>query len=160
MSALVDVATAITTAINAYVSFSLDFEAERSYADWADTLESLDELHVDVVPVPTVDAELETRSEATISVTVDIGIRKRFGANDQDSDGRIDIEAIDALVDLTQEIWLWLLQRNYRITDTQQAVWTESNIVTSFRRSDLRKSRQFTAIIRSQYDVQQALSMA
>lgn len=158
MSWLVDVADAITGAMNEYELWSLDFDAERSYADWAMELKDLDTLHVDVVPSPSIDGEIEDRRHAKLTVGFDVGIRKRFGTDDQDGDtGRIERESIDELVNLVQEIWLWLIMQNYRVTDAGTAVWKESRIVSGFSRRDLRKNRQFSGIIRTSYEVERSL---
>ena len=55
---VVDVADAVTAELNA-TSWSQNFEATRSYADWTDKLEDFNKLVVDVVPTQRGYAETE-----------------------------------------------------------------------------------------------------
>jgi hypothetical protein len=156
---LVDVPHAICEELNA-ATFGLAFEAKRSYADWSIELKDLDTLHVDVVPVPLIGGELESRSSADIELQFDIGIRKRFtGVDQQASSGRIQLDQIDELIALEQEIWIWLISRNYRVKGNTTAHWQESRILSAFSRKDLRTNRQFTGIVRSTYKIDQLLTV-
>ena len=155
---LVDVPNAICEELNA-AAFGLAFEAKRSYADWSIELKELDTLHVDVVPVPAIGGELESRSSADIELQFDIGIRKRFtGVDQQASSGWIRYQ-IDELIALEQEIWIWLISRNYRVKGNTTAYWQESRILSAFSRKDLRTNRQFTGIVRSTYKIDQLLTV-
>ena len=81
--------------------FSQEFEPVRSYADWELPLEDSDDLHVDVVPVGSPDMELETRGSIGYAPQVDIVIRKRLAAGQQEADGTLILRLRDVDVPRT-----------------------------------------------------------
>lgn len=137
------VSQAMTDAINA-ASLGIDVKAERSYADWDDTLQEMDELHIDVVPVMHSDCELETRGEVKYTTLVDIGVRKRFSPETQ-VNGKLPQEDLDSLVKLTEKLHeLFVMSR----IDAYSAAWSSTDSRTSYVRKHLRELRQFTGIVR------------
>src|SRR5262245_19436785 len=54
------------------------FTPERSYADWADELDEIDKLKVDVVPIGYDEAELETPVSVGYLCRSHIGVRYKF----------------------------------------------------------------------------------
>ena len=143
---LVDVADAITTALNGG-SFSESFTAVRSYAEWDEALTDVDTLRVDVVPVNyTERSQLVSRNAYEYQVETDIGVRKRFAVADQDATtGRIDTAEIDALVLLVEEINEFFIHDALGSTGT---VWDAVEIRAAYVREHLRNMRQFTGIVR------------
>lgn len=156
---VVAVAKAVTAQIAA-ATLSQKFTPERSYADWDFKLEAMDllalqdadKLHVDVVGHTMQQAsELATRGSLRYTVPIDIAVRRKFGQDKQNDDtGRIAIEEIDALMLLTQE--LFVMFTKVRLADFQYAIWDNdkggTNIVVAPDVKHLRELRQFTAIIR------------
>lgn len=172
---LVSVAKAITKELDAAFiagTFGAQYReqrAKRSYADWDEALEDLDTLHVDVVPVGPGNPKLVmlTRSAWEYVVSVQIGVRKRFGHTDQDSTtGRILAEEIDALILLLEKIGKYFMpsqttQTGRRLADMPEAVWMPevgerergTEFQTSFDREMLRNNRQYIGIVRLTYKV-------
>lgn len=153
---LVEVAEALTCALNKH-DFGLPVSAKRSYADFAEVLEDLDELHVDVVPAQHDEADLNSRDSVGYRVGLDIGIRKRFATAETDSlTGRIAIEHIDRLILLVESVHQFLCHEDQRqLTDS--ATWYETTIRSTYYPPDLKEHRQFTSIIRVTYDATVAL---
>lgn len=145
-SASVQIAQAVVTHITANAMYSQPFTAERSYVDWELELEDQGVLHVDVV-ANSVESKAELSSRTTVkqTVPVDIAIRKRFGAADQDANGRINIQAIDDMMSLVDEIYEVFMPQ--RLTGFTEAVWKETKLLACPIHEALKKQRQFTAII-------------
>ena len=153
---LVDVATAITAELAA-ASLGQTFVPARSYADWDEQLEDAGTLHVDVVPVNYDESALDSRESIGYVVSCDVGIRKRFGTDDQEvSTGRIELAEIDDLVLLVEAIHEFFIER--RLAGYESAVWRETKIRSAYIRKHLREYRQFTGMIRVSYDVSKAIA--
>ena len=128
-----------------------DLQPERSYADWDEKLEDLDELRIDVVPSG-IESQLEHRGQLAYRVSTDIGVRQRFGQVSQDiNTGRIQLATVDRLALLTEQIHEYFTTD--RLTDYLAAVWISTEYRVPFLREHLRELRQFTAIIRIVHDV-------
>jgi hypothetical protein len=152
----VDIADAITTAL-AGATFSKSIEPVRSYAEWDESLEDFNTLHVDVVPLQTGPAmALEEREAVEYTCQIDIGVRYRFGTVEQESTtGRVDVAEIDALKLLIQEIAEYFMTD--RLTDTNTAIWQETNIQQSWSRKHLREMRQFFGFVRLTFTTTRAI---
>ena len=151
-----DIADAVTTAL-ASGTFSKQFTPVRSYAEWDDALEDLNELHVDVVPLQTGPATtLQERASVEYSCQVDIGVRYRFGTSEQESTtGRVDVVEVDGLKLLLQEIAEFFMVD--RLTDTNLATWQETNIQHSWSRPHLKNFRQYFGFVRLTFLADKAL---
>jgi hypothetical protein len=156
----VSVADAVVKQIES-ATLSQQVTPRRSYADWeldlskSDLLEhrEADKLHVDVVAQMTEQrVELAARGgRLKYIIPVDIGVRRKFGADKQNDDtGRIDIAEVDALMLLVQELYELFMPQ--RLTEFPFAVWDGENggtrILAAPVRDHLRKMRQFTGLIR------------
>jgi hypothetical protein len=146
VSASLSVADAIVSLLNSH-TFGVEFQAERNYADWDETLEEMDTLHVDVVPAGYKRAELVDRATTGFLCLVNIAVRKRFDLNEQLDDNRIDQDAIDDLVTLSEAIHSALATRRLD-TPNYDPIWQETEMSLQFDRKALREHRQFTAILR------------
>ncbi len=160
-AALVYVADLVTAALNAHeFGEGVQFQAERSYADWDLALTDADELHVDVVPVGHPTAVLRSRGSVTYEVTVNIGLRKRFTQGESEkSDGRITLAEVDRLVQLLEHIHELMCGWDKRSLATDVA-WQNSRITDSFVPEHLRQNRQYTGLILLTYHVSKTLEAA
>lgn len=152
-AAIVRVADAVTAAISGN-DFGVEFETERSYADWKQALEELDCLRVDVVPVIHNEADVSTRdNRVDYTCQVDVAIRKRFNQSDQNAvDGRVANSEIDRLVLLVEQIFEFLTHPDRRrLSDS--ITWESAKVLWTCNRKDLRDNRQFTGLVRYTYDV-------
>lgn len=151
-AALITAAEAIKNVLNAG-EFIADFEAERSYPDWNLELAEAKQLHVDVVPVGYVETALASRGSVGYQVTVDIGVRKKFGQLSQESrTGRIDVAEIDELILLVQQIHQYMCHQDRRVL-AENVHWKETVITDAYVTKHLRELRQFTGLIRVNYNV-------
>lgn len=157
----------LQTAQDAGTFGSLDWTAERSYAEWDLELHAEEGIRVDVVAA-TASAELDreagTNSSLVYRVPIDIGVRKKLGpesdAGDASGDPRIFAnEVIDELVDLTEQIAEFVAAPDFRLTAYTEAVWQESNIRTFANARHLREWRQYTGIVRVTFRVDRELSV-
>ena len=137
--------------------FGHTFEPERSYADWDFMLDAETGTLVDIVGV-LVGSELASQGDIVYDVRVDIAVRRRFSA-DQQSQGQIDIDEIDALCKLVEDIFTYFAedQTNSYVADRHlvaypTAAWREVEIAAIADREHLRKS-QFTGVVRISFDV-------
>jgi len=142
----------IAKAING-AEFSIGgFTAVRSYAEWDESLEDLNVLHLDVVP-SSLEHDIETRGDIKWIVGVDVGVRQRFGQDSQNtSTGRIAIEELDAIAYLFQEICEFFTTD--RLVDFDSCVWSSTTVRTAFARMVLKENRQFQAIVRIIHEVE------
>ena len=154
---LVELAEAITTTLAAASFATGVFIPVRSYADWNDTLDELNEdLQVDVVPVGHDIAELEARESMKYESGVDVAVRKRFGTASQNaSTGRIELAEIDDLVLLVEQIHE-LFCKEAVTSATIDASWLDTTIRATYIREHLREHRQFTGIVRIRYRLSKA----
>ena len=138
-------------------TFSKAIAPVRSYAEWDDALEDLGELHVDVVPLQAgPETTLEDRGTVEYSCQIDIGVRYRFGASDQESvTGRISTEEVDALKLLVQEIAEYFMTD--RFSDATAGIWQETEIKLGWSRKHLRQMRQFFGFVRLTFLATRAL---
>jgi hypothetical protein len=158
-SVLIEAAEAIKNQLNAE-TLSLEFKAERSYADWDEKLTDSGILHVDVVPITIQAIELEDRSSLKYTTLTHIGIRQRFADTEQNQAGKIDNATIDALVYFTQEITELFAPPAAaagRLVDYNAAVFEEFAPGMHYNRAMLRQNNQFTAIVRVIHDVTKTL---
>lgn len=152
---LVSVADAIVSELLLITGLVREIEPERSYADWDEKLEQLNELHVDVVPVPsTTETDLDGRGATRYQCDVDIGVRYRFDAEERNADGRISVEEIDELIELLQQFHDHFTNNGEgrRLTGFAGAVWQETKVRTWYVREHLRELAQYTGIIRVTYE--------
>lgn len=157
-AALVYVADLVTDVLNdAQFGEGVEFTAERSYADWDLMLEDADELRVDVVPVGHATSDLNSRGNSGYLVTLNIGIRKRFGQAESDQQtGRIDKAEVDRLVLLVEQIHELLCSYQQRNLASNVA-WRETKITDTYVAAHLRQDRQFTGLILCTFHVKRAL---
>lgn len=162
---LVAVAKAITKELNnaAAGTFDRRFTAERSYGDWAIALEELNKLKVDVVPAVGAHRAF-TRGKWLYVISTEVGVRERFTESDIDqTTGRINVEAIDILVRVTEQIGQYFAATSRRLSDLTGAVWfPEGDSGTDFRvwfvPEHLKEHSQFTGIVRLVYGVPKAIA--
>ncbi|MBC7855670.1 MAG: hypothetical protein IAF94_19740, partial [Pirellulaceae bacterium] len=102
---LVDVADALVWELKTK-PFSLALTCERSYADWELPLEeSADALRVDVVPVGTLPADLDTRDTSEYRPACDVVVRKRMVPADYVPETkRLSLAKVDELIRLVEDI--------------------------------------------------------
>ena len=139
-------------------ALSKDIEPVRSYAEWDEALEDFDALHVDVVPLQTGPAiELDDRGSLEYTCEIDIGVRYRFGALEQDSQtGRVDLAELDRLKLLIQEIAEYFAED--RFSSSPYAVWQATEIKLGWSRKHLRTMRQFFGFVRLTFLATRALT--
>lgn len=123
--------------------FSTDFTPERSYADEDMELTAAGELRVDVVIVGEANIELHDRAHLGADFILDIGVRYKFGTDEQGADGRIANDAVAPYELLLQELLVFVAKK--RLTD---AVWKGSEVRTRRVNKHLREWKQFTGILR------------
>lgn len=152
------VVTTVTKAIVAELAdgtFSQEFTPERSYADWAKSLEfeavGGSGLTVDVVGHQT-DQVIQVASRGTdpklkYIVEVDIAVRRKFAPEFHDDDhGRVLLAKVDELCLLVQEIHEHFLLT--RLPDELGVVWNEpAKIMVNPHRDHLKDWKQFTGIV-------------
>lgn len=155
-SVLIDASDAVTAALNDRDEFtpSIEFTAERSYADWELALND-PYLHIDVVPVGHsnkrgMESGIDSRSSFAYLPMIDIGIRKRFGADEQTEDGRIVLAEIDNLVALQEEIGEYLTF--LEIGDSGDFIWRDTEYRESCLWETLDSQRQYLGILRMTYE--------
>lgn len=151
----VAVAKAVTEQL-ADATLSQTFTPERSYADWAQPLEKesvteADKLYVDVVLQATgAEVQLDDRGSTEHSVSVDIAVRKKFGADKQDDDtGRVVVSEVDAMMLLVQEVYELFIPE--RLANFEDAVWDPeqgTRILVAPLKKHLYEMKQFTGIVR------------
>ena len=129
--------------------FSQDFTPGETF-DPRMKLEDADTLKVDVVPVG-VRPERENRGEIAWDSTCDIGVRYRFGTDEQDEDtGKTRNRHIHELFYLEQEIIQYLV-RSSRLQYYDLARLMEFDIRVTWVPKHLEEWRQFTGILRVTY---------
>ena len=154
---LVDVADALVWELKTK-PFSLAFTCERSYADWELPLEeTADALRVDVVPVGTLPAELDTREASEYRPACDVVVRKRMTPADYVPETkRLSLAKVDELVRLVEDIHDFLCAE--RLSKLPEAVWQETKILAAFKPSHLRLHHQFTGIVRVTYAIDKGVA--
>lgn len=155
---LANVAEAVATALNAATAgtFSQEFEAERSYADWELPLEDAapaDRVLVDVVPVSNSEMELETRGSLLYKPVVEVIVRRRLGPERRNQNGKFSLAEIDALVLFVQEIAEFFVME-----EIGSARWSETEPRRWVVPQHLHKYHQFTGIVRLTFEQSKALS--
>src|SRR5262245_38503360 len=131
------------------------FTPERSYADWADELDTMDDLRVDGVPIGYDEVELETPVSVAYLCRSHIGVRFKFPRSESEgANNRIKKATIDRLVLFVQEIDSLLRKEQHRrLTSFQDASWQEGKIVSTYSRAYLRDKRMFFGLLRVSYAV-------
>jgi hypothetical protein len=99
--------------------------------------------------------ELETRGSIGYAPQVDIVIRKRMAAGQQEADGTLILPDVDDLVFLVQEIAEYFVVD--RFGDLESIAWQRTQILAAFKPSHLRQHRQFTGVIRLTFSAQNDL---
>lgn len=163
-SILIQTADAIVTELNTPTghTWSLEFTAERSYADWDLALDDTAQRGVllcDVVPVSRLPVALETQSSVAYSPAIDVVFRKKFEPADaQVDDGKITLSAVDELVTLVEEVNEYFAAM--RLTGFDSAVWDPSRDIelTAVIHRHLREHDQYTGIIRLPFLASQSLT--
>lgn len=150
-------AAAVTDALNDATAgtFSQDFAAIRSYADWELPLEEsaeADAVFVDVVPVPQLESELETRGSLSYSPAVDVVVRKKLGPEKRDMNGRYALAEIDALVLFVQELAEFFVIDQFASGER----WKQTDIRRAFVPHHLYENHQFTGQIRVTFETSKA----
>lgn len=155
-AAVADIADAIVTELNAdpHTNFGVTFDASRSFAEWDESLEDLDTLHVDVVPSKW-ETLLLDRGDGTgattnirHSVTMQIVVRKRFS---RQSNERFRLGDIDAMLLLLQRINDFFVQNEP--VGVSNANWSQSRIAAGYTRDHLRNNGQYTGVVEITCDV-------
>ena len=141
---LVAAAKAVYDAIDGH-DFGIEFDLERSYADWELERDQEMPLRVDVVPFRHSKIELASRAGITYEVEVDIAVRMSFGQDSQGAGGRIPNEEIDPLVKLVEDIHEFFVKE---IVGSGDQPWIASVIRAPFVPQHLRNLRQFTGLVR------------
>lgn len=149
---LVAIAKAVTISINE-ATLTEDAElvrygitAKRSYAAWDDILKDLSVLHIDVVPADK-ETTLAARGNTAHQCGIDVAVRKKFDACDQDPDtGDIAIERMDELVKLTEEIGEIFIGK--RLENHDNARWSAIRDTAPYSRRYLRDERQYSGVLR------------
>jgi hypothetical protein len=146
---IVKVAEAIKDELNAAAAgtFVLAFTAERT-CDTEMELADTGTLHVDVIEAAS-PMGLAGRGSVAFSCRVDIGVRKRFGVDEQTADGRIDLAEVDSLKLLVQQIGMYFVAR--RLATYNTAVWQSTDVRAIYIPRHLRELRQFTGIVRVEF---------
>jgi hypothetical protein len=150
-SALVQVADAVTAAIAGH-DFGIEFEAERSHADWEFELKDAKCLKVDVVPLKYLSSTLSGRGGPDVNpvnyqCSVGIAIRKKFGPGEQDpATGRTEKEEVDRLIYLVEQMHGFISSWTQR-TAMAGTKWSETNIRETYDAKHLHDWRQFTGLI-------------
>lgn len=159
MMAAVDleIADAVVTALAAG-TFSKTINPTRSYAEWEEALEALNELHVDVVPLQTGPAtELDDRGSVEYTCEIDVGVRYRFGTSEQESTtGRVDVAEVDGCKLLVQEIAEYFITD--RFADSPFGVWQSTEIKLGWSRKHLRQMRQFFGFVRLTFSATRSIT--
>lgn len=149
---MVAVADALLTDLNADPEGNFDtyFVAERSYAEWDDTLEDEDELHVDVVAGKHPKSELADRGGSILhEVTVQIVVRQRLRRRPETK--RFQLDGVDRLVLLNQTIFDYFVL--HELSTLTTATWRDSKLVTDYVRKHLRENSQYTGISEVSFEV-------
>lgn len=147
-----DTAEAVKALIDAATTLSKSFTPSFVY-DTELPLEDADSLHVDVVlaggsQVP--DSRISLRYE----VLVDVAVRYRFGTSEQETDGSIDVDEIEAYMALLEEIAELLADPDNRSLATKTtATWVGNEIRFPWVPAHLSQYRQYTGILRATYAV-------
>lgn len=140
-----------------------DAEITRSYGDFNELLGVLDKLHIDLFGETYEESRLEDRGDVTHRVTLAIAVRKRFSQDDHNNSDagkpRINVEEIDALIDLTQRLHdFWLEDANRLLPDDVYSIaWASTNLVQNPSRKMLMEHHQFFGLIRLTYDASKPL---
>jgi hypothetical protein len=146
------VADAVAAQLNAGVAvdaFSQDFAAARSFISET-KLEDLGTLHVDVVPV-TPAAAIEARFSLGCMNQVDVAVRKRFeGVSLDATTGKPTNAAVDALLYLEQEIFVYLAEHK-TLGTYSDASFVAVEVRAAWVPEDLNGNQQFTGILRVTY---------
>lgn len=158
-SVLVETAEAVVTALNSAAAgtFSQRFQAERSYADWELPLEEsapADRVLVDVVPVPPMAIDAETRGDVAYQPAVDMIVRKRLTPDQRDGDGKLLLPEVDSLVLFVEELSEFHMLEEL----SNGARWKETEIRRSHVPAHLRQFSQFTGIVRVTFDYGKGLA--
>lgn len=135
MSVIVDIADAVVTVLNAN-DFSVAFEAARAYVPRAE-LKALDGVQVTVVP-RSIAVEPITRVQDSQVVEIHVGIQQSCSADD--------LVALDALMDLVQEVRNYLKRRHL-----SNAKWLSIENAPIYDPAHLREKNVFTSLITVTY---------
>jgi hypothetical protein len=128
-------------------TFNQQFTPVRSYADFELPLKKVTKLLVDCVPSTAPKTELDDSESVKFQPFVDVLIRQRFSIDAQDEDtGKIELDRIDALVELTEQIHRFLTK--HRLEDFEDAVCEIPQLLVAFSPTHLRQFRQYTSIVR------------
>lgn len=157
----VRVAEAITAELNAAIAagaFALTgWTPRRSYADWDEDWSDLSTIAVDVVFV-TMGADnriaLNTYSTQEYRQAIHIAIRKRFGVNDRDDDGRLLNASVDPLMELLEQIeeHFTKLRLGDSLPSDTDAAWQVSEIA-QWVNQDLLRRGLFQGVVALTYTV-------
>jgi len=134
-------AEAVRKALNA-AEFSVEFTAVR-VAVPTYKLEDMGTLHVTVVP-RAVEIALGSRRDNAYAMGVDVAVQQRLAAVDNDT--------VDALIGLVQEIVDHMTRRH--LGDSSEARWRRTKVEPLYSPEHLREMRQFTSVIRLDYEEQ------
>lgn len=148
-SVLVTVAQAVSDELLAATTLGVDLTPVLSGADFDAQLAELGTLRVDVVPI-SCKSELLTRSKLQYTAQVDVLVRKKFAANDRETNGQIKYSSLTAMLALMEKIAEYFVpaqpnQTGRQLTTMTEATWDGgSEIKTNYSRKMLRESGQFS----------------
>lgn len=137
-----------------------DWTAKRSYGQFKDVLEQAGPLLVDVVPVTHPATKMATRGSIVYLTTLDVGVRKKFGPSqtDQDNGGICKVAEVDRLVEFVQRVFSFFVKEaNWNLPDDDGSSWVSGTIRMPYSRKHLEDYRQFTGIVRLQYQTERTL---
>jgi len=156
---LVKVADAVTDELRKLESIHVGrIYPERTYGEFADSLEELEELRVDVLPVDYTETSANTRESIGYVCAVDIAVRKKIGPVDRYPSGRLRRRAIDRLIGLVQEIHEFLFNR--RLTKYEEAAFESLDLLQGYSWERLSNDQLFWGAVRVKYRVSKEVTTA
>lgn len=151
---VVQVADAIVAQLLASSLIDEGCEPRRSWADWSEDVVENDRLHVDVVPADW-QCELETRGHVQWTDAVDIGIRRKFDAQELDiTTGRVIRAEVDRLAKLVEDVAEFFMSD--RLTSVPEASWMQTRVKLPYSREMLR-AKMFLGIVTVSFRYQRTL---
>ena len=148
MAVIVDIAEAVTDALNAG-TFSRSFTARRHYLPVFE-LKDMDTLHVSVVPKETT-IEPADRTREKRDVAVDIGVQQRLPASEKEAD---ELDALMTLVDeLADHLRFGTLELEHPPGAGAKAVWIRTENAPVYAPEHIDQLRQFTSVLTVTYRI-------
>jgi len=136
-----ELAEAVKDALNA-AEFSIEFTAARVALPLF-KLQDMGTLHVTVVP-RAVEVSLGSRRDNSYEMGVDVAVQQRLA--------NVDNDTVDALIALVQEIVDHMTRLH--LGESSEARWRGTTVEPLYSPEHLREMRQFTSVIRLDYEEQ------